>query len=140
MLSDDIQGEIMGKHAKLAIFIIALSVTAAAAPFSGGLGVIFGPTIGGHLIFTGVAPALTNCGTSPTIAGNDNVAHIIVGTSESDTCTVKFATPWLNRPICIFDDDSNVQNCKTVETTTTLTVTGTWSSNEEIDFQCFGYK
>lgn len=130
----------MGKHAKLAILIIALSVTAAIAQFNGVIGLLFNPVIGGHLTFSGPTPALTNCGTSPSITGNDNAAHVVVGTSESGTCTITFTTPWINKPICICDDDSAVQDCKTVETTTTLTVTGTWSDNEEIDYQCIGYK
>lgn len=99
-----------------------------------------GITGSGHIVFTGDAPTLSSCGTSPSIAGNDNGAHITIGTSESGTCTITFATEWTNKPICTCDDDSAIQNCKTVETTTTLTVSGTWSDNEEIDFQCQGYR
>lgn len=94
----------------------------------------------GHMVFAGATPAVSSCGTSPSIAGTDNAAHITVGTSESDTCTITFASPWVNRPVCHCDDDTAVQNCNTVETTTTLTVSGTWSDNEEIDFSCVGYR
>lgn len=94
----------------------------------------------GHLQTTGDAPALSSCGTSPSITGNDNAAHITVGTSESGTCTVTFAHPFENKPVCNCDDDTAVQNCKTVETTTTLTVSGTWSDNEEIDYTCIGIR
>jgi len=55
----------------------------------------------GHLKASGTAPALTSCGTSPTISGSD-VAGIITTGSGATTCTVTFAATYTTVPSCFF--------------------------------------
>ncbi len=58
--------------------------------------------LGGHVEYTGTAPALTSCGTSPSIAGTDTTGKITIGTGGGITgCTATFATAFANTPACI---------------------------------------
>ena len=66
----------------------------------------YGPPIStsnGHISYgNGAPPTLgTGCGTGPSIViGTDSAARFTTGTSTSNPCTVTFATPWNQPPIC----------------------------------------
>jgi hypothetical protein len=48
----------------------------------------------GHIVYTGVTPTVSACGTSPSITGNDDGGVITTGTVAPTACTVTFATAW----------------------------------------------
>lgn len=52
-----------------------------------------------HIKGIGTAPALTSCGTSPTITGSD-VAGVLVTGSAATTCTITFAGTYTTAPSC----------------------------------------
>ena len=54
-----------------------------------------------HLKGVGTAPALTSCGTSPSIAGSD-VAGVVTTGSGATTCTLTFAATYTTAPSCFF--------------------------------------
>lgn len=63
--------------------------------------------INGHTTYSGAAPAVSSCGVSPSIVGNDNVGTITVGTGVSVTaCTMTFAINWVNDPVCTLSTNS----------------------------------
>ena len=58
----------------------------------------------GHQIMTGATPAIgsgaSDCGTSPSIGGNDSAGRVTVGAGNGGQCTITFATSWPNPPVC----------------------------------------
>ena len=38
---------------------------------------------------------------SPAVVGNDNAFTVRVGTGKTFACTITFATPWTNTPVCV---------------------------------------
>src|SRR5215831_3225254 len=53
---------------------------------------------GPHIFTAGPPPTITNCGgTTPIPGGNDNYGVVTPGTT---TCTITFAAPWPQTPIC----------------------------------------
>lgn len=49
---------------------------------------------GGHVVYpTITSPTATSCGTGPTVAGNDNIGDVVVGTGATG-CTITFALPF----------------------------------------------
>jgi len=104
--------------------------------------------VNGHIETTGTSPAVSSCGTSPSIAGNDNVGTITVGTSSSLTCTITFATAWNNPPTC-FAMNNNSGRAPVFQiqtTTTTMVVTDTAAIGKRIAdgdtlrYLCSGYE
>lgn len=97
----------------------------------------------GHLVFSGTAPSITaNCGTSPSIAGNDIVGRITVGTGGTATnCTITFAAAYGTAPVCIVGDETTSLLLTGVSSTTTLSITaGTpLGAADKLVYQCEGY-
>ena len=62
----------------------------------------YGPPIFNHIAAAGIAPALTSCGTSPTITGNDMAGIVTMGTTATG-CVISFAKPYNNVPFCVVD-------------------------------------
>lgn len=100
--------------------------------------------------FTGTVPTVANgatdCGTSPVIAGNNNIMRITVGSgTNGGKCTVTFAAnnPWTNSPICHANDETTVANVvQTTPTTTAVVVkaVSTITAGDAISVSCGGYK
>ncbi len=57
----------------------------------------------GHILSTGpqVAPALTSCGTSPSIAGSDTAGQVQMGSALPTGCNVTFVKAYLTAPWCV---------------------------------------
>lgn len=53
----------------------------------------------GHVIGGGTSPALTSCGSGPTITGNDHAGTVVGGTGSTG-CTVTFANTYATAPHC----------------------------------------
>jgi len=54
----------------------------------------------GHMEFAGTSPVVGTCGTSPTIAGNDNMGTVTTGSTATTACTITFGKAWANTPAC----------------------------------------
>ena len=64
--------------------------------------VMWGVKGNGHVASDGGTPAVTSCGTSPSIAGNDHAGKVTIGSSASSTCTLTFDEVYSAAPSCIF--------------------------------------
>jgi hypothetical protein len=99
----------------------------------------------GHYVIGGggtttVASGSSDCGTSPSLAGNDNVGRVTVGSSANGgKCTVTFANSWTNAPVCSVADETTANSVRPVATTTTLAITGTLTAADKIVYRCVGY-
>jgi hypothetical protein len=97
----------------------------------------------GHKVTGGSTPTVSSCGTSPSIAGNDNNGRVTIGTSiGADTsCTITFAQSWTTAPSCVVNNESQVQLGRAVANTTTLTidVSTTFTDSNVWNYQCEGY-
>jgi hypothetical protein len=94
----------------------------------------------GHKIFGGSAPALTACGTSPTIVGNDMVGTITVGTTATG-CTMTFNKAWNQAPVCVYSNQNmSITSALTyTETATALTFSqAAGFSSNVVNYHCFG--
>jgi hypothetical protein len=56
----------------------------------------------GHMISHDDAgtPALSSCGSSPTITGSDFIGSVVIGGGGATVCTVTFSTTYVNTPVC----------------------------------------
>lgn len=97
----------------------------------------------GHVLFSGTAPSITaNCGSSPTLAGNDSVGRITVGTGGVATnCTITFVKAWTNAPVCFADDESTSLLLTVVALTTTLSISAAtpFAASDKLVYHCVGY-
>ena len=96
----------------------------------------------GHVAYSGTAPTMGACGTSPSVVGNDMVMEITVGTGGIATsCAITFAQTWLtNAPVCVAESDTDIVAIKSVETTTTatFTVVAAFTASSKLEVVCFG--
>lgn len=99
----------------------------------------------GHEEYTGTAPGVTagaaDCGTSPSVVGNDNTGRITVGSSTNGgKCTLTFATSWTNAPACTaMDETTTVALRPASPSQTTVAFTGAIVAGDKISYQCSGY-
>lgn len=105
------------------------------------LQVVLSVVKGGHLD-TGVqtAPAVTSCGTSPTITGTDTAGKVTIGSSASSTCTLTFEEAYANAPSCVLTNGTVDVPVWATTSTTVLTITdgaGDFSS-DVIMYICVG--
>lgn len=100
-------------------------------------------TVANHLVTSGTAPSITaNCGTSPSVAGNDTSGRITVGTGGTDVaCTLTFAATWTTAPSCQCNDESTALLFKCAATTSTLVITAAapLGAADKITYHCIGY-
>lgn len=95
--------------------------------------------ITGHILTSGTAPALTSCGTSPAITGDDDSGTVTQG-SISTGCVITFATAWTAAPSCVVVDEAGAVFSYTVSTTAiTVTNVGALSSTN-MDYICHQHK
>lgn len=89
-----------------------------------------------------VAPAVSSCGTSPTISSgaNDHAGKVTLGTSigVDTSCTVTFAVPFTRAPSCMVNNESQILLLQAVTTTTTMTinVATTFTDSDVISYSC----
>jgi len=98
----------------------------------------------GNVEFSGTAPTVLNCGTSPTIEtpSNNKVGRITIGTSPGvgASCNITFAGSWSAVPVCHVNDDTRYHEVFSSATTSVLSIrsSGTLVANDIISWQCFG--
>jgi hypothetical protein len=54
----------------------------------------------GHQADAGPTPTVSSCGTGASNSGTDNAGFISTGTTATSTCTLTFATAYVNKPYC----------------------------------------
>jgi hypothetical protein len=99
----------------------------------------------GHQITSGAAPAVGSgpgdCGTSPSIAGNDSAGRITVGGSNGGQCTITFVSSWPNPPVCsAFDETTATPVQPTAASTSSVALKGMLTSGDSLAYQCVGYQ
>lgn len=94
-----------------------------------------------------VASGSSDCGTSPSIAGNNNVMRITVGSSTNGAkCTVTFnnTVAWTNIPACVCNNNTSAARpvSAVISSTATFaaTASGTLTAGDKISCHCIGYR
>ena len=108
------------------------------APTGGGNG------FAGHTTTYGTAPTVASgsgdCGTAPSIVGNDNNGRITVGSSTNGgQCTLTFAAAWNHAPQCVAGDEGHNLNLQPVPTTTTLVIKAVLTAGDTLAYRCTDY-
>jgi hypothetical protein len=99
-----------------------------------------------HGYFTGTLPNIgagaTDCGTSPVIAGNDNVGRVTVGSgANGGKCTLTFHHSWTSTaPVCTVADQTTANLVRPVVSVSTLAITGTLVPGDTLGYICRGYE
>jgi hypothetical protein len=99
----------------------------------------------GHQITTGATPAVgsgsSDCGTSPSIGGNDSAGRVTVGSANGGSCTITFVSPWPNPPVCsVFDETRGTLVRPMAASTATVALTGTFADGDVLAYQCVGFQ
>jgi hypothetical protein len=99
----------------------------------------------GHQITTGATPAVgsgsSDCGTSPSIGGNDSAGRVTVGSANGGSCTITFVSPWPNPPICsVFDETRGTLVHPVAASIATVALTGTFADGDVLAYQCVGFQ
>jgi hypothetical protein len=98
-----------------------------------------GDTMLGKLNFSGAAPAISSGGgTAPSVAGNDMVGEITMGTGSPTTVVLTFGT-WVAKPKCVVSWQINLASMQYAiggSGPYTLTITQTATSSNKINFNC----
>ena len=59
-----------------------------------------------HLNATGSNPVVNNCGTSPSIVGNDTAGIITAGSGAITNCNLVFNKPYVSSPACVVSEET----------------------------------
>jgi len=95
--------------------------------------------VAGHYKASGTSPALSSCGTSPSITGADSAGKITIGTGVTTSCTVTFATTFAQTPACVVSGDNSAVGYAATTSTTVLTITSSADmAGDVISYICFG--
>lgn len=87
----------------------------------------------------GTSPALTSCGSSPTISGSDFAGTVTMGTGSPTGCVITFAAVKGAAPHCAVTWRATPLASQSYTTSTTaITLTQTATSSNLIDYICVG--
>jgi len=99
----------------------------------------------GEIIFssqietTGTAPALTSCGTTPSITGSDTAGKVTIGTGVTTSCTATFNVAYDAAPACTIAGDNTAVTYAATTSTTVLTITSSADmASDVISYICVG--
>lgn len=67
---------------------------------------VFGIQNNAHVISSGTTPSMGTCGSSPSVIGSDMAGVVTVGGGVVTSCTMNFASPFVNTPVCVESDNS----------------------------------
>lgn len=95
-------------------------------------------TVNAHYVSTGTAPAVSSCGTSPSIVGTDTAGKVTIGSAPGTSCLLTFATAYTNAPACSTSDETTAILTRGTSTTTTLTISGVFVGGDVVAYNCFG--
>lgn len=99
----------------------------------------------GHQITTGPTPAVgsgsSDCGSSPSIGGNDSAGRVNVGAGNGGRCTITFSLPWPNPPVCsAFDETTGTLARPVAASTASVALTGTFVDGDVLVYNCVGFQ
>jgi hypothetical protein len=99
----------------------------------------------GHQIMTGATPTVgsgsSDCGSSPSIGGNDSAGRITVGATNGGRCTITFVSPWPNPPVCSAFDETRGNLVQPMATSnSSVALIGTLAAGDSVVYQCVGYQ
>lgn len=99
----------------------------------------------GHQIMTGATPVVgsgsSDCGTSPSIGGNDSAGRITVGAANGGQCTITFASPWPNPPVCSAFDETTGNLVRPMATSNnSVSLIGMLAAGDSLVYQCVGFQ
>jgi len=92
--------------------------------FNGGSLGALNAKISGHLAFSGSAPALSSCGTSPSINGTDAKGQVATGTGTVNSCTVTFSKAYTSNPVCVANGSNTAFSVAPTSISTTAVTFG----------------
>lgn len=92
-----------------------------------------------HIRGDGTAPALTVCGTTPGIVGNDIHGTVTMGTGTPTGCVITFNVAYVAAPNCNVTWRANPLAAQSYAVSTTaITLTQTATSSNVVDYNCWG--
>jgi hypothetical protein len=99
----------------------------------------------GHQTTTGATPMVSSgpsdCGTSPSIGGNDSVGRVTVGAGNGGHCTISFVSPWPNSPVCsAFDETTATLVRPTASSAASVAFSGTFLDGDILAYHCVGFQ
>ncbi len=87
-------------------------------------------------------PAITGCGTSPSVAGSDFAGQITVGSGGTDTsCTLTFEFAYAHAPACMVNYEGAIIAINAVPSTSAVVIskTAAFAAGSKIDYICVGH-
>lgn len=92
----------------------------------------------GHFITSGsTAPAVSSCGTGPSIVGDDNQGTVTVGSGVTTACTLTFYKAWGATPICTVEAEANDVGWVSAKSQTAITLTfASTMASTAFDYRC----
>lgn len=89
---------------------------------------------------TGQTPSVTNCGSSPSITGNNMRGKIIIGSGTITSCTINFNPAWNSQPYCTAETNTSALGdaISTLNTTTLIVTTSASHSGGTLYYLCEG--
>jgi hypothetical protein len=91
---------------------------------------------GTKLRAVGSAPALTSCGTSPSIEGSDLSGTVTMGTGSPTGCVITFNVAYTGAPRCTVSWRVNLASMQYSVSTSAITLTQTATSSNVVDYIC----
>jgi hypothetical protein len=83
------------------------------------------------------APALTSCGTSPTISGTDTAGTVTMGTGTPTGCVITFNVAYTTAPHCVVTWIATpLASQSYVTSATAITLTQTATSSNVVKYMC----
>lgn len=91
----------------------------------------------GHAASSGTSPALTSCGTSPAIVGDDKDGEVTMGTATPTGCVITFHTAYTAAPMCVVTWQATPLASQSYAITNlAITLTQTATSSNKVDYHC----
>jgi hypothetical protein len=94
----------------------------------------------GHVSYAGSPPAVTACGTSPSLDNfaNDTTGTVTPGTGAVASCTITFANPYITWDHCRVSSQTTVASFGYTYTLVHVVITGTSLLGGKFDYSCDG--
>lgn len=93
-------------------------------------------SVAAHVRTTGTAPALTSCGGTPGIVGNDTAGIVTMGTTATG-CVITFSVAYTSAPFCVVTWIATpLASQSYVTSASAITLTQTSASNNKVQYIC----
>lgn len=92
--------------------------------------------VGTKIRAAGSAPAVSACGTTPTISGSDLAGLVTTGTGTPTSCTITFNVAYAAEPYCVVHGKTQAQVTAYTVSTTAIVVTTTATNNVALNYVC----